>query len=179
MEYDTVLAFWFENTPSSQWFKQDAALDKQIRETFYDTWQAACRGELYPWRESSRGRLAEIIVLDQFSRNLHRESAAAYAQDSMALVLSQEILRQPDWRALNVTEKAFSLIPWTHSESSRIHEQALKLFETLNEPAFSNSERKHKAIIDRFGRYPHRNEALGRESTEAELAFLRDGKGRF
>lgn len=179
MHYEAVLEFWFEKTPESKWFTQDAKFDQQIRGAFYEVWQAASRGELYPWRENSRGRLAEIIVLDQFSRNLHRESATAYAQDGMALVLAQEILRQPDWPMLAAREKAFSLMPWMHSESRVIHGQAQALFATLNLSSFIDSARKHKAIIDRFGRYPHRNNDLGRTSTEEELAFLRERKGWF
>ena len=179
MYYDAVLDFWFEQIPESKWFKRDDTLDKQIRQTFSATWEAARCGELFHWRENSKGRLAEIIVLDQFSRNLHRESALAYAQDGMALVLSQEILQQPDWTRLNSKEKAFSLMPWMHSESPVIHNQGIKHFEALGEPGFTDSAYRHKAVIDRFGRYPHRNQDLARQSSEDEQAFLREGKGRF
>ena len=122
---------------------------------------------------------ALILVLDQFSRNLFRNHPAAFAADPMALALSQEALQADDIGQLNAEEKSFLIMPYMHSESKVIHEQALRLF---SEPGLENNlefERQHKAIIDQFGRYPHRNELLGRKSTPEELEYLGSGGQTF
>lgn len=129
-------------------------------------------GELYSWRDTLEGCLAEIIVLDQFSRNLNRNSARAWAQDGMALLLSQEVLRHYEWRSLDNEKQAFLLMPWMHSESRVIHQSAAELFRQINDPRFAEYEHKHREIINRFGRYPHRNQHLGRHSTPEEIAYL-------
>ena len=125
------------------------------------------------------GRLAEIIVLDQFSRNLCREQACAFAQDGMALVLAQEATQQPYFDTLPMQWRKFMIIPFMHSESALIHERYLPLFRQLNDATTLDFEYRHKEIIDQFGRYPHRNEALGRKSTEDEKAFLQQPNSSF
>ncbi|EAO7613966.1 DUF924 domain-containing protein, partial [Salmonella enterica] len=124
------------------------------------------------WRKTAEGRLAEIIVLDQFSRNLFRDSPQAFAQDSLALALAQEAISLNLDQQLSPEQRAFLYMPFMHSESKLIHEFALKLFQRLGNPTNLEFEKKHKVIIDRFGRYPHRNQILGRESTDEELTFL-------
>ena len=119
-----------------------------------------------------RGRLAEIIVLDQFSRNLFRDSPAAFAQDLAAVCLAQEAVRLPVFAAMKEEERHFILMPLMHSESRAIHTQAAALFERYTSESASDFELRHKAVIDRFGRYPHRNAVLGRESTAEEQDFL-------
>lgn len=133
----------------------------------------ARQGELYTWRESARGRLAEIIVLDQFSRNIHRDSAQAFAQDGMALVLAQEAIAAGAHTSLSESETGFLLMPYMHSESRAIHAIAEALFRQHASANNHTFELKHKAIIDRFGRYPHRNPILGRDSTPEEKEFLK------
>ncbi|UUX33619.1 DUF924 family protein [Fundicoccus culcitae] len=167
-----VLTFWFAPEHKELQFARNDAFDAQIRDKFYDTWVAAKQGELANWRTTIQGRLAEIIVLDQFSRNLNRNSALAYAQDTLALVLSQELLRQPDYHLLSQAEQQFALLPFMHSESAVIHAEGLPLFEELGNDVTTEFAIAHKAIIDRFGRYPHRNATLGRTSTPEEEAFL-------
>ncbi|RMH18945.1 MAG: DUF924 domain-containing protein, partial [Gammaproteobacteria bacterium] len=120
------------------------------------------------------GRLAEIIVLDQFSRNLYREDPRAFAQDALALALSQEAIAQEADQALSASQKAFLYMPFMHSESAIIHEMALKLFDQPGLEGNLDFEIQHKTIIDQFGRYPHRNAILGRSSTEAEQKFLQN-----
>lgn len=167
-----ILAFWFDETEPQQYFKKDAAFDALIRERFSETQRMAAQAELHEWRGTPEGRLAEIIVLDQFSRNLYRDSAQVFACDGMALVLAQEAVHIGADKALLPDRRAFLYMPYMHSESRRIHTVALLLF---NQPGLEKNiefERKHKAIIDRFGRYPHRNAALGRESTSEECEFL-------
>ncbi|MFM2399012.1 MAG: hypothetical protein RL341_1169, partial [Pseudomonadota bacterium] len=140
---------------------------------------SACKSELFAWRATPKGRLAEVIVLDQFSRNLHRGSALAFANDAMALSLAQEAVAAGADAALSQSERMFLYMPYMHSESRAIHVEAQQLFRANGEGGGIDSELRHKAIIDRFGRYPHRNAALGRESTVEELAFLQQPGSRF
>ncbi|SFO13570.1 Uncharacterized conserved protein, DUF924 family [Candidatus Pantoea varia] len=172
MNYRTVLDFWFSEQSQTKWFKRDDNFDAMISDRFTTCWQMACRGELYTWRECIQGRLAEIIVLDQFSRNLNRASADAWAQDGMALILSQEALLSQEWHQLSVQQRAFLLMPWMHSESSAIHEKAAILFNQLGDPSFIRHEEEHRAIILQFGRFPHRNQLSGRTSSAAERVYL-------
>ncbi|WP_111895336.1 DUF924 family protein [Acinetobacter sp. MB5] len=170
--YQTVIKFWFEEIQPSQWFKSEPELDLLIRERFTDLLVQAKRAELFSWRDNAMGRLAEIILLDQFSRNIFRGHAEAFSADSLALVLAQEAIRNGCDKDLAPHMRAFCYLPYMHSESSVIHQEALKLF---NQPGLEGNlefEIKHKAIIDRFGRYPHRNQVLGRSSTAEELDFL-------
>ncbi|OOF58662.1 DUF924 family protein [Rodentibacter myodis] len=172
MSYQSVLDFWFSEQTKPFWFAKSEEFDRQIREQFYAVWQQAAQAELSHWRESLKGRLAEIIVLDQFSRNLHRNSPLAFAQDNMAVALTQEAIKQPEFPLMTVSERHFMLMPLMHSESKVIHAEAARLFEKYCPPETLDFELKHKVIIDRFGRYPHRNEVLGRESTAEEIEFL-------
>lgn len=118
-------------------------------------------------------------MLDQFSRNIYRDTPQAFENDAVALVLAQEAVAKGVDRQLAKVERSFLYMPYMHSESALIHEEALKLFTELGEPGNLDFERKHKAIIDRFGRYPHRNRILGRPSTPEELAFLRQPNSGF
>jgi uncharacterized protein (DUF924 family) len=179
MTPQTVLYFWYQELEPKQWFIKDETLDHTIESRFGDLHRKACMNELAFWRESPEGRLAEIIVLDQFSRNLHRDTPAAFAQDAQALALAQEALQQNADQSLTSMQRCFMYMPFMHSESKKIHETAEHLFKALGEKPFYDSELRHKAIIDRFGRYPHRNEVLGRASTEEELAFLKEPNSSF
>jgi uncharacterized protein (DUF924 family) len=167
-----VLQFWFEETESKYWFKKDAGFDAAIRKRFAEIHHAASLGELAHWRESATGRLAEIIVLDQFSRNLYRDDARAFAQDVVALVLAQEAVSLRLDANLATAQKAFLYMPYMHSESLVIHEEAVRLFSQPGLAFNHDFELRHKAIIERFGHYPHRNAVLGRPSTPEELEFL-------
>lgn len=177
--YEAILVFWFDELTTEQWFKKSERLDAIIKERFAGALQEAAAGEYWAWRQNDKGRLAEIILLDQFSRNIYRDSARAFAQDPMALVLAQEAVAQGIDKTLSNDEKAFLYMPYMHSESARIHEKAEELF---NQPGLEHNyqfEVQHKAIIDRFGRYPHRNQLLGRKSSEAEIDFLRQPGSSF
>ncbi|MBP6561857.1 MAG: DUF924 domain-containing protein [Neisseriaceae bacterium] len=176
---NNVLAFWFGEAAQPFWFDKSDDFDAAIRTQFGPTWMQAKQGELAHWRSSIQGRLAEIIVLDQFSRNLCRHQAAAFAQDGMALVLAQEAVAHPDYAGLNGDQKRFVLMPFMHSESARIHEDAVRLFTALGDANTLDFELRHKAIVDRFGHYPHRNKALNRSSSEEEIAFLQEEGSSF
>jgi len=177
--YQEVLDFWFRELQPSQWWSVDPSLDALIRERFLTLHQQAARAELFEWRVSAHGRLAEIIVLDQFSRNLFRGDAAAFAQDPMALVLAQEAVAAAAHEALTPTERGFLLLPYMHSESRAIHVEAERLYREHALPQNYEFELKHKTIIDRFGRYPHRNQVLGRVSTSEEDEFLKQPGSSF
>ncbi len=169
---DETLKFWFEDIDRSLWFKKDANFDKLLAERFGALHAQVSLGELSAWRDTPHGRLAEIIVLDQFSRNLFRDSAKAFAQDGMALVLAQEAVRCGADAQLSAQERVFLYIPYMHSESLAIHEVAVALFTGNGIQNNLDYELKHKAIIEHFGRYPHRNAVLDRASTPEELEFL-------
>lgn len=167
-----LLRFWFEELEPRQWWVKDESLDREIEARFGALHKDAAAAKLYHWRESAAGRLAEIIILDQFSRNIYRDTPKAFAYDGMALVLAQEAVRIGADQEFDAPEQSFFYMPYMHSESMAIHIQAVKLFDQPGSEFNLEFELKHKAIIDRFGRYPHRNAILGRESTPEELKFL-------
>lgn len=177
MNAKTVISFWFEEIDPQLWFTKDEAFDQLLRTRFYDLHEQVSKGETYLWRNTPEGRLAEIIVLDQFSRNMFRGTAKAFASDAQALVLAQEAVMQGDDMDLPVSQRGFLYMPYMHSESALIHEQALKLFAQEGLENAYKFEIAHKQIIDQFGRYPHRNAAMGRESTAAELEFMKEHAG--
>lgn len=169
---DDVLDFWFREIPESLWWEKNPAFDRNLAQRFGALHAAASKGELWSWRRDIHGRLAEVIVLDQFSRNIFRDKAEAFACDSMALALAQEAINGGEAADLPVKQRAFLYLPLMHSESALIHEEALKRYAEPGLEFNLDFEKRHKAIIDRFGRYPHRNAVLGRLSTLEELAFL-------
>ena len=168
-----VLRFWFEEMRPQQWFTEDAEFDATIRRRFAATHEAVKHGERSNWRATPQGRLAEIIVLDQFSRNMYRGTRQAFAFDPLALTLAQEAVARGADRHLPVAQRAFLYMPYMHSESLSVHEQALRLFDQPGLEENLKFERAHKTIIERFGRYPHRNAVLGRASTPEETDFLK------
>lgn len=170
--YQDVLNFWFSEIEKSQWWVKAPALDQLIKDRFSTLHKKAANCELYEWREYAKGRLAEIIILDQFSRNIYRDAPQSFANDALALALSQEAVLKNYDRELSAVENSFLYMPYMHSESLTIHEAAVCLYKKNGIESNYNFELKHKAIIERFGRYPHRNIILGRESTPDELEFL-------
>ena len=177
--YRDIITFWFTEMEPGAWTQKIPELDEQMRQRFSDVHQQAVQGELWHWRGTDLGRLAEIIVLDQFSRHLYRDRPAAFAWDGQALVLAQEAVREGADRHLSDDQRGFLYLPYMHSESALIHEQAEALYRELGNEEHLRFELAHKAIIERFGRYPHRNAALGRTSTAEELAFLREPNSSF
>ncbi|HSG60801.1 MAG TPA: DUF924 family protein [Pseudomonadales bacterium] len=176
---ETILSFWFEELSPQQWFTKSDATDQKIAARFSSIHHAASQGECYQWRDQALGRLAEIIVLDQFSRNIYRDHPSAFASDAMALALAQEAVWLGVDQDVSVQQRAFFYMPYMHSESPLIHQQAMQLF---NQPGMENNlafEIRHKEIIDRFGRYPHRNAILGRISSQQEEAFLSQPNASF
>ena len=179
MQSQAILQFWFDELTPAHHFAQDPALDAQIAERFGATFQAAQQGELWGWRFTPQGRLAEILVLDQFSRNIHRGTPRAFSQDPMALALAQEAVRAGALAALTPVERSILLLPYMHSESAAIHAVAEGLYRDHAPESNNQFELKHKVIVDRFGRYPHLNAILGRESSAEEIAFLKEPGSSF
>jgi uncharacterized protein (DUF924 family) len=179
MHPQAILDFWFVELTTQQHFAKDAVLDETIRTRFGTTLETATRCELFAWRATPEGRLAEIIVLDQFSRNVYRATKQAFAQDALALVLAQELVTSGQDRGLPMAQRAFAYMPYMHSESALVHAQAAALFSQPGMEGNLDFELRHKAIIDRFGRYPHRNAILGRTSSAQELAFLAEPGASF
>ncbi len=170
--YQEVVNFWFEEIDQSQWWTKDENFDDLIKSRFSNIHSKAVKGELFSWRNCSLGMLAEIIVLDQFSRNMYRDKAKSFAYDLTALVLAQSAISGGCDLELSEEKRSFMYLPFMHSESLTIHEAAVILFTKLGIESTLDFENKHKTIIEKFGRYPHRNEILGRVSTQEEVKFL-------
>ena len=170
--FNAVLDFWFKETDPALWWAKNETFDQLITARFTHLHQQASRCELFAWRSQPKGRLAEILILDQFSRNLFRDSPRAFAQDALALALAQEAIAAGTDQALKPVERSFLYLPFMHSESPLIHQTAVTLYSQPGLAFNLDFEHQHKAIIDRFGRYPHRNALLGRESTLEEITFL-------
>lgn len=179
MLWQPVIEFWFRELSPEQWWIKDPALDAEIRQRFGELLEVAKQGHLRTWHDQPRGRLAEIIVLDQFSRNIYRDQPEAFAADDLALERCLAAIAHKDDRSLTKTERAFLYMPLMHSEEEEMHVLAIELFKLLDNDNALNFEYQHKAIIDRFGRYPHRNAILGRTSTPEELAFLTQPNSAF
>ncbi|GLX80097.1 membrane protein [Thalassotalea insulae] len=170
--YQDVITFWFEEIDKAKWFAKDTSFDQLLRDKFAELHGKAVACELSGWRDNALGSLAEVIILDQFSRNIFRDEPQAFLYDPLSLALAQVAIAKGFDKALTVEQTSFLYMPFMHSESLVIHNQAVKLFTELGAPNNLEFELKHKAIIEQFGRYPHRNEILGRYSTPQELEYL-------
>ena len=178
MDWKTIIKFWFEENGPDQWFfKKHKSFDRKIRTKFLKTYWQVVKGETEQWRKYPKGRLAEIIVLDQFARNMFRGSAQAFANDPLALALAQEAIRRGVDKKFTKDERMFLYLPFMHCESKKMQRESVRLFKSLGEKKNIWYAKDHKKIIDCFGRYPHRNAALGRTSTAAEKKFMAKHKG--
>lgn len=177
MSYQEILDFWFIKVSHEERFSKSIHLDTEMKNKFGELLMKAKRGELYQWRETPSGRLAEIVLLDQFSRNIYRGKSESFEADPMALTLAQEMVILKLDGEFEPERRAFIYMPYMHSESRLIHEEAVKLFSITGLEEHLNYEMLHKEIIDRFGRYPHRNEILGRASTPEEIEFSKTNSG--
>lgn len=175
-----VLNFWFgpEDSPGygesrKEWFQKDGAFDDEIRRRFGGLHAAAAHGMLdHFWKDSPAGNLAMVIVLDQFSRQLYRNEAKAFAQDAHALKLARHALDQGFDRDALPVQRLFWYLPFEHSENLEDQDRAIALIKPLGNAEWTRYAEAHRAVIARFGRFPHRNAALGRESTPEEEAYL-------
>ncbi|MBE0619043.1 MAG: DUF924 domain-containing protein [Burkholderiales bacterium] len=183
-DFHEVLDFWFGPADSAEygkpreaWFKKDQAFDDAIRARFLHLHRQAADGQLQSWQAAPDSMLALIVVLDQFSRNLFRGTARAFAADAQALATAQSAVGRGFDRLLLPVQRWFIYLPFEHAENLALQRQCLDLFEGLRgDPDSSGSidyARRHFEIIERFGRFPHRNAALGRVSTPEEVEFLK------
>ncbi|REL29458.1 DUF924 family protein [Thalassotalea euphylliae] len=177
--FEKVINFWFQELAPKQWWQKDEELDATIAKRFAGLHKQASAGELFAWRDNAEGALAEVIVLDQFSRNIYRDTPQAFACDNLALALAQYAIEKRFDNELTAKQRSFLYMPFMHSESQLIHQEALKLYTALGNENNLKFEQQHKAIIDRFGRYPHRNKILGRASTPEEIEFLTQPNSSF
>jgi uncharacterized protein (DUF924 family) len=180
LTHNDVLDFWFGPVPGkarAEWFRKDERFDAEIRERFGEVHAAAARRELEAWRAAPESMIALIVVLDQFSRNLHRGDARAFAQDAHALECAREALARGDEKKLRPVERQFLYMPFEHNEDRDDQDLACRLMSQLEEfpetRGLTEYAKKHQVIVDRFGRFPHRNAALGRASTAEEIEFLK------
>jgi uncharacterized protein (DUF924 family) len=187
---DEVLDFWFGAAGSEQfgrarefWFTKSAATDDLIRNRFGASVEAALRDELRQWADGeARSALALILLLDQFTRNVLRDSARAFAGDGAALAVAKRLVADGRDRQLAPVERWFAYLPYEHSEGIKDQRESLRLFGELAKEGLAEPlvwARRHYEVIARFGRYPHRNELLGRPSTAEEIEFLRQPGSRF
>lgn len=189
-----ILKFWFQETDSEKlgttmkrWFDPDKKFDNEIKSKFSDTVEDALNGKLEDWTSTIDGSLALILIYDQFTRNIHRNSGTAYTGDRRALAISKNIISLGYDKDLPLLQRLFLYMPFMHTEDKSAQKQSVELYTELANDAPSEVKKyfkdsldfakKHKEIIDTFGRFPHRNKDLGRESTKEENEFLKK-KGR-
>jgi len=188
---DAVLSFWFKEHALSApqidrrmeiWFSEDAVFDHEIEKEFADDVAKACKGELDHWASKSHGRLALIILIDQFRRNIHRNTAKAFSKDQLALKLCVQGAMEKKDKGLTPIQRVFFYMPLQHAESAKVQAKAVALYNRLAESVSKTYQETfltvaqfaelHKDIIDQFGRFPHRNKLLGRENTPEEDEYL-------
>ncbi len=174
-----IIQFWFVEHNKDDWYGSSDEFDKLLQDRFFELHGQVAAGETFGWRKSVEGRLAEIIVLDQFSRQFFRGKAKAFAYDGMALVLAQELVASGGDKTLDVDQRSFAYMPYMHSESLKIHDEAVRLYGDLGVEASLEFEISHRDVIAKFGRYPKRNEALGRVPSKEELEYISSRDGNF
>lgn len=183
-ETDAVLDFWFGAPDSAEfgsarkaWFTKDAAFDAQVRERFGALVERALRGELDAWADAPRSALAQILLLDQLTRNAFRGTSRSFAGDARALAAASRMVGARQDEALPPFMRGFVYLPFEHAEGMAMQDEAIRLFNRLASEAPEHADmldyaHRHRAVIERFGRFPHRNEVLGRQSTAEEIAFV-------
>lgn len=181
-----ILDFWFlppdhENygQPREEWFVKNAEFDAEIRDRFLSDFEKAENGEYLDWTDSARGSLALILLFDQFTRNMFRQSPRAFSADGKAREIARHILSTGFYEELNLVEKQFAALPFEHSENLKDQKLSLKLFGEMGNENLLDYAQRHYAIIEKFGRFPHRNRQLGRQSTPEEEAFLNEPNSSF
>ena len=176
---EDVLKFWFDDLSPDDWFESNEAVDSRIRERFGELHETLREQVPKTWRRSARGCLAAVIVLDQFPRNMYRGASRAFAADGAALSLAKEALARGFDRDLSIDERKFLYMPFEHSENPAEQARSIELFSTLESELDLDYARRHKDIIDRFGRFPHRNAVLRRVSTPEEIEFIKEPDSSF
>jgi len=172
-----IVSFWMQAGPD-KWFEQDEGFDQAIRSRFLPTYEAAAKGELAGWEESADGALALLLLLDQFPRNMFRGDARAFVTDTLARTVADRALARGFDRAADQAMRLFFYLPFMHSETLVDQDRCVRLCEALGDAGLLRHAHEHRDVVRKFGRFPHRNPALGRATTPAEQAFLEpDGFG--
>lgn len=186
-----VLDFWFgapgsatDGKPRAEWFRKSDAFDRTIERAFAPLIEAALGGALRDWDGQPASALARILLLDQFTRNVFRDTPRAFAGDALALAAAQALVASGGDLGLSPWQRSFVYLPFEHAEDLAMQDESMRLFTRLDGEAQGfaatlDYARRHRAIIERFGRFPHRNAILGRESTPEELAFLQQPGSSF
>jgi uncharacterized protein (DUF924 family) len=176
-----ILQFWFEDIDHSRWFKKDPDFDRELAQRFGDLLTRAKNDQLDDWCDTPRGRLALIIVLDQFSRNICRGTPGAFEVDPKALQLTVDGIRDGTDKDLSLEQRSFFYLPLRHAEDLAMQELGLVKTRELNEAGYGTDKYalNHLEIVERFGRFPHRNAVLGRRNTPEEDEYLKDGATGF
>ena len=171
-----ILKFWFEDIEHSRWFKSDPAFDRELEQRFGDLLKQACDDQLDHWCDTPHGHLAIIIVLDQFSRNIHRGDAKAFDADSKALQLTLDGIEKSSDEQLTPEQRSFFYLPLRHAEDLAMQKLGLEKTRDINAASYGSDKYalSHMATIERFGRFPHRNECLGRSNTPDEETYLKN-----
>jgi uncharacterized protein (DUF924 family) len=176
---DEILRFWFETLKPKDWYRKNPSIDAEIRTRFGGVYAALENGVPESWLTTPEGWLAAIIVLDQFPRNMFRDDPRAFATDAQALALAKRAIAEGIDMQLSPEQRAFIYLPFQHVEDAADQARSVELFTALGNPNNLDFALRHKAVIDRFGRFPHRNAILGRASTEEEAAFLQEPGSSF
>jgi uncharacterized protein (DUF924 family) len=176
-----VLKFWFEDIDHSCWFKKDPEFDRNLEQRFGETYSLAKSGQLNHWCDTAGGRLALIVVLDQFSRNMFRDAATAFDADPIALQLCTDGIEKCLDEELRLEQRSFFYLPLRHAEDLAMQQLGLAKTRELNEAGYGSDKYalNHLELIEKFGRFPHRNNVLGRENTPEEELYLKDGNAGF
>ena len=170
--YREIIDYWFSKEVSEHWFNSTAEFDRELGERYESVWEQASRGELVDWMNSAEGCLALVIILDQFPLNMFRGEAKSFSSEAQSRDVAEHAIEQGFDAQLPDDQKAFLYMPYMHSENLADQERSVELF---SQPGLESNLRfahHHRGIVDKFGRFPHRNEVLGRESTEAEIEYL-------
>jgi uncharacterized protein (DUF924 family) len=176
---DAILRFWFEELSPKDWFKVDEARDAEIEQHFRGTYEELTAGVPQSWLAEPEGYLAAILVLDQFPRNMFRGTPRAFDTDDVALTLAKRAIAEGKDMLVPPERRAFIYLPFQHAEDEADQARSVELFTTLGNELNLDFAIRHKEIIDRFGRFPHRNKILGRKSTDEEQEFLKQPGSSF
>jgi uncharacterized protein (DUF924 family) len=178
---DEILKFWFEDIDRSCWFKKDPEFDRDLEQRFGKAYSLAKGGQLSHWCDTPTGCLAVIIVLDQFSRNMFRESASAFEADPLALQLTTDGIAKCLDEELTLEQRSFFYMPLRHAEDLAMQQLGLAKTRELNDAGYGSDKYalNHLELVEKFGRFPHRNNVLGRENTPEEELYLKDGNAGF
>ncbi len=167
-----IIDFWFAQDTRKLWFNSTAEFDQLLRERYLETWEQARRGQLDHWMQSAEGCLALVIVLDQLPLNMFRGDAQSYATEARSREVARQAIERKFDQLLDVDRRAFLYMPFMHSEDLEDQELALELFDQPGLESSLRFARHHHAIVAKYGRFPHRNEALGRSSSDAEIEYM-------